>query len=82
MWNCSYFISCNLIKFYLLEVNRDYVQENLKQLNDAGDAAGLQINIKKTVTIVFGQENIAHNMTIVTSESENSESMYLRSLLT
>jgi hypothetical protein len=42
----------------LLEEDRDELQENLKQLNEAGKAAGLKINIQKTTTMVFGQENI------------------------
>jgi len=42
----------------LLEEDRDEMQENLKRLNEAGKASGLKINIQKTTTMVFGQENI------------------------
>jgi len=38
----------------LLEEDRDELQENLKQLNEAGEASGLKINIRKTMKMVFG----------------------------
>ncbi len=41
----------------LLE-DRVELQGNLDWINEAGEAAGLQINIEKTMTMVFGQEDI------------------------
>ena len=32
----------------LLEEDRDELQENLSRINEAGEAAGLKVNIKKT----------------------------------
>ena len=48
----------------LLEEDRDELQENLKQLNEAEEAAGLKINIQKIMTMVFGQENIIEKFMI------------------
>jgi len=48
----------------LLEEDKDELQENLKRLNEAREASGLKINIQKTMTIVFGQENIIEALMI------------------
>jgi len=47
-----------------LEEDRNELQENLKQLNEAGEASGLKINIQKTMTMVFSQENILQELMI------------------
>jgi len=44
-----------------LEEDRD---ENLKRLNEAGEASGLKINVQKTMTMVFGQQNIIEELMI------------------
>jgi len=67
----------------LLEEDWDELQENLKQLNEAGEASGLKINIQKTITMVFGQENIIEELMINSTRIENvTEFVYLSSLLT
>jgi len=67
----------------LLEEDRDELQENMKQLNEAGEASGLKINIQKTMTMVFGQENIIKELIINSPRIENvTEFAYLCSLLT
>ena len=67
----------------LLEEDRDELQGNLERINEAGEAAGLQINIEKTMTMVFGQESIAEELEIGGRSIENvTEFVYLGSLLT
>jgi len=64
-------------------VERDRVQDNLKQINEAEEAAGLKINIQNTMTMVFGQEAIAEELLIGNTRIENvTEFVYLESLLT
>ena len=67
----------------LLEEDDDDMQWNLDQINEAAEAAGLQINIEKTMTMVFGQEDIGKKMEIGDRSIENvTEFVYLGSLLT
>jgi len=67
----------------LLEEDGDKLQENLKRLNEAGEASGLKINIQKTMTVVFGQENIIEELMINSTQIKNvTEFVYLGSLLT
>jgi len=67
----------------LLEEDRDALQENLKRLNEAGEASGLKINIQKTMTTIIGQENIVEELMINSTRIENvREFVYLGSLLT
>jgi len=67
----------------LLEEDRDELQENLERINEAGEAAGLEINIEKTMTMVFGQEDIVKKLEIDGRMVENvTEFEYLGSLLT
>ncbi len=53
----------------LLEEDRVELQGNLDRINEAGEAAGLQINIEKTM--VFGQEVIEEEMEIKGRSIEN-----------
>ena len=46
----------------LLEEDRDKLQGNLERINEAGEAAGLHINTEKTMTMVFGQEDIKEGL--------------------
>ncbi len=55
----------------LLEEDRVELQGNLDRINEAGEAAGLQINIEKTMTMVFGQEDIEEEMDIKSRSIEN-----------
>jgi len=55
----------------LLEVERDRLQERLKQISVAGEAAGLKIDIQKTKTMVFGQEAIEGELLIGNTRIEN-----------
>jgi hypothetical protein len=67
----------------LLEEDRDELQENLTRINEAGEAAGLQINIEKTMTMVFGREEIEKELEIRGRKIQNvTEFVYLGSLLT
>ncbi len=67
----------------LLKEDRVELQGNLDRINEAGEAAGLQINIEKTVTMVFGQEDIEDEMEIRGRSIKNvTEFVYLGSLLT
>ena len=67
----------------LLEEDRDELQANLERINEAGEAAGLQINIEKTMTMVFGQESIEKELEVGGRSIENvAEFVYLGSLLT
>ena len=67
----------------LLEEDRDKLQGNLERINEAGEAAGLQINTEKTMTMVFGQEDIKEGLKIKGRIIENiTEFVYLGSLLT
>ncbi len=67
----------------LLEEDRVELQGNLDRINEAGEAAALQINIEKTMTMVFGQEDIEEEMEIRGKSIENvTEFVYLGSLLT
>ena len=67
----------------LLEEDDDDLQWNLDRINEAAEAAGLQINIEKTMTMVFGQEDIGKKMEIGGRSIENvTEFVYLGSLLT
>ena len=67
----------------LLEEDRDELQGNLERINEAGEAARLQINIEKTMTMVFGQESIEEKLEIGGRSIENvTEFVYLGSLLT
>jgi len=62
-------------------VERDKLQENLQQINEAGEAAGLKINIQKTM--VFGQEAIEKELIILITRIKNvMDFVYLGSLLT
>jgi len=66
-------------------VERDRLQEHLKQINKAGEATGLKINIliQKTKTMVFGQEAIKEELLIGNTRIEHvMEFVYLGSLLT
>jgi hypothetical protein len=45
----------------LLE-DRKKLQGNMERINEAGEAAGLQINMKKTMTMVFGQGDIQEEL--------------------
>jgi len=51
------------------------MQENLKQIDEAGEAAGLKTNIQKTKTMVFGQEAIKEKLWIGTHELKMSRSL-------
>jgi hypothetical protein len=65
----------------LLEEDRDRLQGNLEKVNEAGEAAGLQINIEKTTTMVFVQEEISEELEIRDRKIENvTEFVYLGSL--
>jgi hypothetical protein len=67
----------------LLEEDRDELQGNLERINEAGEAAGLQINIEKTMTMVFGQECIEEELEIGDRNIVNvTEFVYLGSLMT
>jgi len=67
----------------LLEEDRDELQGNLERINEAGEAAGLQINTEKTMTMVFGQESIEEELEIGGRHIDNvTEFVYLGSLLT
>jgi hypothetical protein len=70
----------------LLDEDRDDLQGNLERINEvneAGEAAGLQINIEKTMTMMFGQEDIEEELKISGRNIENvTEFVYLGSLLT
>jgi Reverse transcriptase (RNA-dependent DNA polymerase) len=67
----------------LLEEDRDKLQGNLERINEAGEAAGLQINTEKTVTMMFGQGDIQEELEIRGRIIENvTEFVYLGSLLT
>ena len=67
----------------LLEEDRDKLQGNLERINEAGEAAGLHINTEKTMTMVFGQEDIKEGLKIKGRIIENiTEFVYLGSLLT
>ena len=67
----------------LLEEDGDDLQRNLDQISEAAEAAGLQINIEKTMTMVFGQEDIGKKLEIGGRGIENvTEFVYLGSLLT
>ena len=55
----------------LLEEDRDELQGNLEKVNEAGEAAELQINIEKTRTMVFGQEEITEELEIGDRKIEN-----------
>jgi hypothetical protein len=67
----------------LLEENRDELQGNLEKINEAGKAAGLEINIDKTMTMMFGQEDIVKALEIDGRAVANvTEFVYLGSLLT
>ena len=67
----------------LLEEDRDELQGNLEKVNEAGEAAELQINIEKTRTMVFGQEEITEELEIGDRKIENvTEFVYLGRLLT
>jgi Reverse transcriptase (RNA-dependent DNA polymerase) len=46
----------------LQEEDRDELQGNLEKVNEPGEAAGLQINIEKTMTMVFGQEEMTEEL--------------------
>ncbi len=67
----------------LVEEDRVELQGNLDRINEAGEAAELQINIERTMTVVFGQENIEEEMEIRGRSIENvTEFVYLGSLMT
>jgi len=55
----------------LLEEDRDELQGNLERISEAGEAAGLQINTEKTMTMVFGQEDIGEELEIRGRKLEN-----------
>jgi len=66
----------------LLEEDRYELQENLERLNEAEEASGLKINIRNTMTMVFGQENIIEELMINSTRIENlTECVYLGNLL-
>ena len=70
-----------------MEEEKDELQENLELINEAGEAAGLKINIQKTMTMVFGQgqEKITEKLMISSrpTQIENvNEFVYLGDLLT
>jgi len=63
--------------------DRDELQENLKGINEAGEAAEQKITIKNIMTMVFGQEYIIEKLIISSTRIENvTEFVYLDSLLT
>ena len=67
----------------LVEEDTDVLQENLRRVNEAGEAAGLKINTEKTMTMVFGQEDIEEELVIGNRKIENvTEFVYLGSLFT
>jgi hypothetical protein len=67
----------------LIENSRDSLEANLQTLNNAGKAAGLLINEKKTKTMVFGQEKIEKELELEGRQIENvKEFEYLGSLMT
>ncbi len=67
----------------LVEEDRVELQGDMNQINEAGEAAELQINIERTMTVVFGQENIEEEMEIRGRSIENvTEFVYLGSLMT
>ena len=62
---------------------RDTTRQRIRLLNDAGNKAGLKINIGKTKAMVFGREAMAHEIKIGDQQVENvKEFVYLGSLLT
>ncbi len=67
----------------LLEEDRVELQGNLDRINEVGEAAELQINTEKTMTMVFGQENIEEEMEIRGRSINNfTKFVYLGSLMT
>jgi hypothetical protein len=67
----------------LLETNRDGLQLNLEKVNEAAEIMGLQINVSKTKSMVFGRESIEQNLQLGQTEVENvQEFVYLGSLIT
>jgi len=68
---CARFRTTVGTRLDLLEEDRDKLQENLKRLNEAEEASELKINIQKTLTMVFGQENIIEGLMINNTRIEN-----------
>ena len=67
----------------LIEESWDALEKNITTLNQAGEKAGLRINIEKTETMVFGKEEIDKAVEIDSKRIKNvKEFVYLGSLLT
>src|SRR6218665_2934982 len=67
----------------LIEESCETLQDSVRLLNDAGNRAGLKINIEKTKTMVFGREEMANKIKAGDKKVENvKEFVYLGSLLT
>src|SRR6218665_686798 len=67
----------------LIEESCETLQDSVRVLNDAGNRAGLKINIGKTKTMVFGREEMANEINVGDQKVENvKEFVYLGSLLT
>src|SRR5437870_11484364 len=66
----------------LVEESCFALQNSVKLLSDAGIEAGLRINIAKTKTMIFGKEDIDHQIEVQNSRIENvKEFVYLESVL-
>ena len=67
----------------LIEETRDQLQQNVQLLSENAKKAGLKINIDKTKTMVFGQQNIDRELMVDNKQIENvQEFTYLGSILT
>src|SRR6218665_389013 len=67
----------------LIEDSCETLQDSVRLLNDAGNRAGLKINIGKTKTTVFGRDEMANEIKVGDQKVENvKEFVYLGSLLT
>ena len=67
----------------LIEESCDMLQKSVRILDEAGNDAGLRINIGKTKTMVFGSEDIDGEIKVGNQVIENvKEFVYLGSLLT
>ena len=67
----------------LLEEDFDTLQKNVEALERAGEKANLKINIGKTKTMAFGEEELENNIKIREENVENvTEFVYLGSLFT
>jgi len=67
----------------LIEENRERLQESLTQMTEAGEKAGLEINISKTKTMVNGRKDTEEEqLSVKDKKIENiTEFVFLDSLL-